>query len=590
MNENSKLSQLLSKRSNSWTKMLNCDPESDENEPNATSRSVKSGHYVYVKPTPLPNPYLVTFSRSLAKTLGLDNESCLSKDFLSVFSGYIKTNSWATPYALSIYGHEMYDNCPFKNDTGYGDGRAVSLMEVMTEDRNGNAIRWELQLKGSGKTPFCRSGDGRAVLRSCVREFIASEAMYHLGVSTTRALCVTASFTEKVYRPWFSGKDKSSKNPDIMQESITAMICRVSTSFVRVGHLELFSRRVKNSQTNKEKQFRMKELELIVEHAIFREYPTVNTLRDSRGNMLPLQERILMMLKMAATRFAELIADWIRIGYVQGNFHSDNCLVGGKVMDYGPFGFLERYDPNWNMWDGSIKEYSFMNQPNAGGKNFETLVDALIPLLDSIHEITANSLKQKYYELSMNYVNKMFALKLGFDKYTPTVNTIKIRLFKLLETNSVDYTIFWRQLAEIVEKFGNYERVDYNKLFMILYDCFYVDDDVNVLNWTEWIEFWFTSLKKLCMIDKINNKTEICIAKSMKSVSPKFIPREWMLVSAYEAANKGNFKIINELQILFETPYAEHSIEIITKYYKKSPLIINGNESIAGVTHMTCSS
>lgn len=574
----SKLSTLLLKKNSSWTMMLNCDPESEDNDPNTTSRPVKSGHFVYVKPTPLPNPYLVSYSREFAALLGLDKATCTSKEFISIFSGDIKTCSWATPYALSIYGHEMYDNCPFKNDTGYGDGRAISLMEIVI----GNPpSRWELQLKGSGKTPFSRTGDGRAVLRSCVREFIASEAMANLGVSTTRALSITASGTERVKRPWFSGSNKGdSKNPDIMQESICAILCRVAPSFVRVGHIELFSRRVRNAKTQKDRAFRISELVLIVEHAIFREYPSIHALTD-----INLQDKIILMLKDASKRFAKLTADWLRVGYMQGNFHSDNCLVGGSTMDYGPFGYMEKYDPKGNLWTGSGPDYAFINQPAAGGKNFETLVDACIPLLDTDHEKQANKIKIKYYEISTNTVNKMWANKLGFEKYLTTVNKIKLDLFRLIDNGSIDYTIFWRQLAVIVEKFGDYVEVNYDLLFKFLEDSFYTD--VNKTMWIKWLEYWFLEIQILISNRACSHRV---ISNSMKSVSPKFIPREWMLVSAYEAANMGDFSLVNELQILFETPYAEHDVETIKKYYKKSPAIVNGNENVAGVTFMTCSS
>ena len=577
MENNSKLAQLLSKKDCSWTTNLNCDPESDIYAPNNTSRQVKSGHYVYVRPTPLPDPYLVAFSRNMSAILGLDKQTCASDEFILIFAGHLKNCSWTTPYALSMYGKESYDNCPFKNGNGYGDGRAISLMEVIV-----NNTRWEFQLKGAGRTPFCRGGDGRAVLRSSIREFIASEAMFNLGVSTTRALSITASNTEKVNRPWFSGSDSNSKNPDIMQKSICAMLCRVSTSFIRVGHLELFSRRVRNAKTTEDRIFRIKELEMIVEHAIFREYPSINSPQDSRGTYLPLQERIILMLESASKRFANLCASWMRVGYVQGNFHSDNCLVGGRTMDYGPFGFMEKYDPNWNMWTGGGKEYSFINQPMAGEKNFGTLVGAVMPLLDQNHQDMASEIKRIHHEVSVNAVNKMWARKLGFEKFSQNICEIKNKLSTLVENDSIDYTIFWRQLAEIVDKFGELEVVNYKELFGILSDCFYTD--VNITKWIEWLEYWFTSVRKSIYGTNYSTKD---IAIAMKRVSPKFIPREWMLVNAYKLADKGDFTLVNELQILFETPYAEHDAETIKKYYKKAPSNSNKGNGIAGTTFMT---
>ena len=247
-NESNWLLQWFTNNENlSLIKSLNIDPESEKYYPNQSSRPVKSGHYVFVEPNPLQNPYLVTFSEPTALSIGLTNEICTSKPFISMFSGNYNKTNWATPYALSIYGREIYNNCPFKNDTGYGDGRAMSLTEILV---NGN--RWELQLKGCGKTPFCRSGDGRAVLRSSVREFLVSEAMFHLNVNTTRALSLIASNTERVLRPWFSNKKQQNikQKHDIMQQSKCAVLCRASSSFIRVGQIELFSRRVKSSNDN----------------------------------------------------------------------------------------------------------------------------------------------------------------------------------------------------------------------------------------------------------------------------------------------------------------------------------------------------
>jgi len=201
----------------SWIKNLTCDAESTHHQPNKRSRQVLNGHYVLVRPTPLPNPSLVHVSASLLNEIGLSESIAHSDpDFIHYFSGTVplpsNSNSstadsaawgttWATPYALSIYGQEMYDNCPFKNGNGYGDGRAISIGEIGPLPWNGT--RYEFQLKGSGTTPFCRGGDGRAVFRSSIREFLASEAMHHLGISTTRALSLCVSQSETVDRPWY---------------------------------------------------------------------------------------------------------------------------------------------------------------------------------------------------------------------------------------------------------------------------------------------------------------------------------------------------------------------------------------------------
>ena len=518
--------QLLAKKENcSWILLLNPDPETDKYNPNKTSREVKSGHYVIVKPTPLPNPHLVIYSPEMAHILELDDNTCTSNEFLSLFSGNINHNkqtigkkTWASPYALSIYGQEMYSNCPFKNGNGYGDGRAITLTEILINQVN-YPIRWELQLKGSGTTPFCRGGDGRAVLRSCIREFIASEAMFHLNVPTTRALCIIASKTEKVMRQWYS-----QKGIEIMENSTCAILCRASSSFIRVGHIELFSRRARKEKT----QFRLDELKSIVNFTIFREFPDLNNISNE-------QDKYIMMLEDAAIKIGNMTVNWMRVGYTQGNFNSDNCHVAGKTIDYGPFGFIEIFDPLWNMWADGGKHFSFMNQVNAGNKNFCSLVDSVIPLLDYEYVKIANELKNHQYQIALDALNLMWANKLGFNKFNSKVDKIKIELFELMELYMADFTIFWRQLAQIVEEY-NIDYIDpfsvpyiegdnntnYLESFNYLKDCFYknltLDDKYK---WANWLSKWIKMLQSTNIDFKI-------ISTNMKKISPKFVPREWI--------------------------------------------------------------
>jgi uncharacterized protein YdiU (UPF0061 family) len=542
---------------------LNKDPESDKFYPNQSSRSVKSGHYVLVKPTPLRDPYLVAYSLPLAQTLQLDAKMCQSDAFLSVFSGNeFRMNSdpvrgnyndcWATPYALSIYGTEIYDNCPFKNDTGYGDGRAMSLTEVIIDNK-----RWELQLKGSGKTPFCRTGDGRAVLRSSVREFLASEAMFHLGIPTTRALSLIASNTDVVARPWFSCPKQQfiNKTHDIIQQTKCSILCRTASSFIRVGHIELFNRRARDSHigNNGSDMNKQKELELMVNHTIFREYGYLNELP------MTFQEKMVFMLNNASHRFANLIANWLRVGYVQGNFNSDNCHVGGLTMDYGPFGFMEKFNILWNPWINGGKQYAFLNQVYASDKNFDSLVNAVLPLLDEQGVAKAERIRANYLELVINKCNLMWSEKLGFTEFDETVSALKYDLFELMEQTEADFTLLWRQLCYIVEN----DPTD-DKLYDFIDFCFYKElTDKEKGNWTSWLKLWLTEIKK-------SGRDMNDVAKHMKLVSPKFVPRESMLVSAYEAADKGDYSVINELQTLFETPYDEHIDDgMSNKYYMK---------------------
>jgi uncharacterized protein YdiU (UPF0061 family) len=225
-------------------------------------------------------------------------------------------------------------------------------------------------LKGSGKTPFSRSGDGRAVLRSSIREFVASNAMHHLNVPTTKCLSLVISVSEKVNREWY---DKSN-GKNIIKSNKTAITCRDTPSFLRVGHIELFGRRALSSRNITDRSHRLKELDLMFRYMIFREYPHLSNLN--------IEDMIDKFLTEYALRLAYMVSQWIRVGYVQSNFNSDGCLVSGRTMDYDPFGFLEKYDPDKNFWSESGQHFSFMNQMNAAKRNYLSFETSIEPLLN----------------------------------------------------------------------------------------------------------------------------------------------------------------------------------------------------------------
>lgn len=479
MNDDSKhqaaLNDFISLKDQTLFAHLTPDPQTDANKPNKKSRQVISGHYVRVLPTPLPNPALVAVSASMAKSLSLSETDIQSNLFLHFFSGKQESlpsfQSWATPYALSIYGSEMYKNCPFGNGNGYGDGRAISIAEI----HHPVTGRWECQLKGAGTTPFCRGGDGRAVLRSSVREFLASEAMFHLGVSTTRALSLVVSQSETVKRAWYSSTTAPSPNlndpryahvpaemrsqliaylisqardPDVMQSEKCAITCRVAKSFLRVGQVELFGRRMRQNKTASAQ----KELEDIIKHLLFKEYPEL-------GDSAHLQTSALQLLRSFSQRICIMTADWLRVGYVQGNFNSDNCLAGGRTMDYGPFGFMERFEQRWNMWSGGGEHFSFINQPTAGTKNFESFAMAVMEVMDDVGKKEARKIIDENVKNADMAVQNMWCKKLGFkpvyqeSKNPEPLIPEKFELIQgvlgLMEETQVDYTIFWRQLSTI---------------------------------------------------------------------------------------------------------------------------------------------
>jgi uncharacterized protein YdiU (UPF0061 family) len=229
----------------SLTLCLKADPASSPDGEDHRAREVCSGHFVPVTPTPLIEPSYIIHSTSLFKELGLQDELSQDRDFIKMFSGDLASIKppqgfgWATGYALSIYGTEYNQQCPFGTGNGYGDGRAISVFEGLFKGK-----RWEMQLKGGGPTPYCRGADGRAVLRSSVREFMAQELMHALGIPTTRSLTLFVSQSQTVMRPWYSEQSKS-QDPDVLVENPIAITTRVASSFLRVGQLELFARRAR---------------------------------------------------------------------------------------------------------------------------------------------------------------------------------------------------------------------------------------------------------------------------------------------------------------------------------------------------------
>ena len=313
---------------------LNADPDAQENGDNHFPRQVYSGHYVPVSTMQIESPEYVTHSKIFFRELGFADSLAQSPNFVKLFSGDIsnvpdpmRKVGWATGYALSIYGNEYTQQCPFQTGNGYGDGRATSVLETVIK---GN--RWEMQLKGSGRTPYSRGADGRAVLRSSVREFLAQEHMHALGVPTTRSLSLYASKTETVNRPWYSEGSRS-QDPDIMVSNAVAISTRVAPSFIRVGQLELFGRRARNNEHPQA----LAELEKIVLHLIDREYAGVIVDVDKQ---LSTDEKVVLLARAFRTRLTALIANWIRVGFCQGNFNSDNCAAGGFTLDYGPIRIL----------------------------------------------------------------------------------------------------------------------------------------------------------------------------------------------------------------------------------------------------------
>ncbi len=537
---------------------LNSDPEATETGEDHQPRQVFSGHYVPVKPTPIANPEYVAHSHMFFRELGFEDSLAQDEGFVRLFSGDLsrvpepmKPYGWATGYALSIYGTEYTQQCPFQTGNGYGDGRAISVLEAVL-----NGKRWEMQLKGAGPTPYCRGADGRAVLRSSVREFLAQEHMHALGVPTSRSLSLFVSKTETVHRPWYF-EGSQSTNPEVMVSNPVAISTRVAPSFLRVGQLELFGRRArKNEHPNA-----LKELEIIVQHAMDREY------KNEIKEQLSTTDKIIGLAAAFRDRLTSLVADWIRVGYCQGNFNSDNCAVGGFTLDYGPFGFCEMFDPVFQPWTGGGRHFSFLNQPLAAEQNFGSFCSALKPLLASEPAALEKlaDIQSEFSAVMENKLTSMWVSKLGLEEFEPD---LFIQLLQLMVKTSVDYTLFFRELSSIPDGVSDLRKSFYKE----------PTDELNE-EWNQWFQTWRG------LVERRGNLTEI--SATMKRINPKYTWREWLVVPAYQQAMEGNYALVEELQEVLNQPYDEQSNEVEDKYYQLRP-----EEFFwaGGVSHYSCSS
>jgi uncharacterized protein YdiU (UPF0061 family) len=561
---------------------LNCDPDAKANGEDHAPRQVFTGHYVPVNPTPIKDPEYVAHSKNLFHELGFADSMAQSADFVRMFSGDIsqvpqpmRKFGWACGYALSIYGNEYTQQCPFQTGNGYGDGRAVSVLEAVI-----NGQRWEMQLKGGGRTPYCRGADGRAVLRSSVREFLAQEHMHALGVPTSRSLSLYVSKTEKVQRPWYS-EGSHAQDPDVLMSDAVAISTRVAPSFIRVGQLELFGRRARKQEHPKA----MEELEQIVLHLIDREYA------DVIDQKLTKAEKVVLLAQEFRRRLTSLVANWIRVGYCQGNFNSDNCAAGGFTLDYGPFGFCDEFNPHYQPWTGGGEHFAFMNQPVAAERNFYSFCSALLPLLTS-HEDCLRQLKEIHsgFPAAMQtQMEKMWADKLG-------LATFDAALFSELETlmvqTPVDYTLFFRELSTLPDDIGPLRKSFYkdSKGAAASIDMTVATDtDEMDKRWSAWLEKWKAIINGAGTNDAnaVSLRSHEAISTQMKLVNPKYSWREWLVVPAYQQAAVGNYAVIRELQEVITQPYAEQSKEVEEKYYRLKPSELF---EVGGLSYYSCSS
>ncbi|NCP81404.1 MAG: hypothetical protein CO065_09605 [Comamonadaceae bacterium CG_4_9_14_0_8_um_filter_57_21] len=438
--------------------------------------------YTPLAPQPIPAPYWVSRSAAVAKQLGLDEAWMDSDDLLQAFSGNLPI-SGTQPLASVYSGHQ------FGNWAGQlGDGRAILL---------GEANGFEIQLKGSGLTPYSRMGDGRAVLRSSIREFLCSEAMHALGIPTTRALCVVGSDAQ-VWR----------ETP----ESI-AVVTRVAQSFIRFGHFEHFAARRQ-----------LEPLKKLADYCLERYYPECLQASTLAGNAYA------NLLQTVTERTAMMVAHWQAVGFCHGVMNTDNMSLLGLTLDYGPFQFLDAYDPGHicNHTDRAGR-YAFDHQPDIAHWNLYALAQALLPLIGE--QSLALQALDAFKPLFAAKYHQLMCAKLGL---ADAPDALIEDLLSLMARDKVDYTIFWRRLS--------HARVDGHTT--PVRDLF-LDRPA--------FDAWMLRYSEL-----VTHTQQGLEADLMLKINPKFVLRNYLGEEAITAARNKNFSGVSKLLTLLNSPFDEH--------------------------------
>lgn len=461
---------------------------------NSLSHRLGEAYYARLAPTPLERGHLIAFNPQAAGLIDLDPAQAERPEFVRYFGGEAIPPG-GDSVALLYSGHQFGHYVP-----QLGDGRAILLGEV--SNRQGE--RWELQLKGAGLTPFSRQGDGRAVLRSTIREYLCSEAMHGLGIPTTRALCMTGS-DEEVYR------ERIEKG---------AMLVRMAPSHLRFGSFEVFYYR---SQFEK--------LKPLADYVIEHHYP----------ELLDEPDRYLALFREVTRRTAELISQWQQVGFAHGVMNTDNMSILGLTLDYGPFGFLDDYDPGFicNHSDYAGR-YAFDNQPQIGKWNLSCLGQALLPLFDGEPEEAAeqaNAVLAEYKPaLDRHYAEGMRG-KLGLkQRHDDDVSLVR-DLLKLMQQSAVDYTRLFRAL-------GDFDTRDGTK------NAHLRDQFIDREAFDDWAQRYAARLRQ----EGINADER---KAAMNRRNPKYILRNYLAQQAIDRAEAGDYSEIEKLHTILQRPFDE---------------------------------
>ncbi len=495
---------------NRFTQTLPADP-STVNRP----RQVMGASFSRVAPKGMKAPQLIAYSREVAELLDLSAEDVQSEAFRQVFVGN-RLLEGMDPFAMTYGGHQ------FGNWAGQlGDGRAINLGEII----NRQGKHWTLQLKGAGPTPYSRTADGLAVLRSSIREFLCSEAMHHLGVPTTRALSLVATGETVIRDMFYNGNPRPEPG---------AVVCRVAPSFTRFGNFEIFAARGE-----------LDLLRQLVDYTIRADFPELGE---------PSPDVYAQWLAEICRRTAVMIVHWLRVGFVHGVMNTDNMSILGLTIDYGPYGWLEDYDPNWtpNTTDAQGRRYRFGHQPQIAHWNLVRLANAIYPLTEDAPPLEA-ALGQ-YVETFQQEYRSTMAAKLGLRAFDPASDMeLFNELLTILQLVETDMTIFYRKLARLpITDQAEKQAMGEDRLTPLL-DAYY-DPAALTTEYRSRIGNWLDQYELRVHRDGASDAER---AERMNAVNPKYVLRNYLAQLAIDRAEDGDYTLVNDLLELLRRPYDE---------------------------------
>jgi uncharacterized protein YdiU (UPF0061 family) len=494
---------------NSFVRELPGDPER-RNVP----RAVRNACYTRVDPTPVPSPQLLAWADPVGEMLGISRPDSRTGPVAEVLGGN-RVLPGMKPYAARYGGHQ------FGQWAGQlGDGRAITLAEVVSPD----GTRHDLQLKGAGGTPYSRTADGRAVLRSSVREFMCSEAMHYLGVPTTRALSLVATGESVVRDMFYDG------NP---QAEPGAIVCRVAPSFVRFGNFEILA-------AGQE----LDALKRLADYVIAGHFPELGA---------PSPATYARWFEEICRRTAALVAEWMRVGFVHGVVNTDNMSILGLTIDYGPYGWLEGYDLRWtpNTTDAQGRRYCYGKQPDIAQWNLVRFANAIYPLIEDKAPLEQGL--AAFAETFESASGRMLADKLGLVSLDREGDDKLLGdLFELLQQVETDMTLFFRLLATLPVD-GAADTADDRALVEPLRRAFYAEDAFEPEQRSRlagWLRRYLARVRQ----DAVPAPER---RERMNRANPKYVLRNYLAQQAIDALERGDASILERLMAVLQRPYDE---------------------------------